>query len=276
MKIISWNIDSLNAALTSDSARAKETRKLLKLIQSKEPDIIAFQETKLKATGPTAAHFLKLDEFFQNYRIVWRSSDEPARKSYAGTMFLIKKEYHPAVEYPVIFAPSPMDFEGRILTLEFKNFYITQVYTPNSGNKLIRLNDRQEWDKKYCLYLKRLKKKKSVIVCGDFNVAASHLDVKHSEKMAKKAGYTTEERTGFNEILKAGFIDVYRYLNPKGEDYTWWDQRVPTSKIYNLGWRIDYFLVSQDLEKDIEDFKIFGDTARKDHAPILLEITLKK
>lgn len=275
MKIISWNIDSINAALTSDSSRAQETRRLLLTIKKERPDVIAFQETKLKATGPTTIHFLKLEEFFKNYQIIWRASDEPARKSYAGTMFLIKKDYHPTVDYPVIFAPVPMDFEGRILTLEFHTFYITQVYTPNSGNNLIRLNDRQEWDKKYCLYLKSLKKKKPVIVCGDFNVAASHLDIKHSEKMTMKAGYTLEERSGFNEILNAGFIDVYRYLNPTGEEYTWWDQRVPTSKISNLGWRIDYFLVSEDLKKDIKDFKIFGETPRKDHAPIMLDIAIK-
>ncbi|QNQ82714.1 exodeoxyribonuclease III [Lactobacillus sp. PV037] len=276
MKIISWNIDSLNAALTSESSRAQETRNLLLKIRHEAPDVIAFQETKLRASGPTATHLSKLNEFFPDYRVIWRSSDEPARKSYAGTMFLIKENYHPAVEYPVIFAPVPMDFEGRILTLEFEGFYITQVYTPNSGNNLLRLEDREVWDKKYCEYLKNLKKKKPVIVCGDFNVAASSLDLKHPERMEKKAGYTPEERAGFSEILKAGFIDVYRYLNPDGKDYTWWDQRVPTSKQYNLGWRIDYFLVSDDLKKEIKDLKIFSDTPRKDHAPILLEIDLKK
>lgn len=275
MKIISWNIDSLNAALTSQSARALETRDLLKKVRKTSPGVIALQETKLRATGPTPEHLKKLIEFFPDYKVIWRSSEEIARKSYAGTMFLVKKDYTPQVLYPVIFAPAPMDFEGRIITLEFEEFYLTQVYTPNSGTNLVRLKERQEWDNQYMHYLESLRKKKSVIVCGDFNVAYSPLDLKHPEKMEKKAGYTPEERKGFEKILSSGFIDVYRFLNPEGRDYTWWDQRVRTSKEYNLGWRIDYFLVSDDLKDKIKDFKIFSDTPRKDHAPILLNIALK-
>ena len=139
MRLISWNIDSLNAALTSDSARAKLTRGVLNTIKEKDPDIIAIQETKLRATGPTKKHQEILAEMFPDYDYVWRSSEEPARKGYAGTMFLYKNTLTPEVTKPVIGAPEPMDHEGRILTLEFDNYYVTQVYTPNSGNELKRL-----------------------------------------------------------------------------------------------------------------------------------------
>lgn len=149
MRLISWNIDSLNAALTSDSARAKLTRGVLNTIKEKDPDIIAIQETKLRATGPTKKHQEILAEMFPDYDYVWRSSEEPARKGYAGTMFLYKNTLTLEVTKPVIGAPEPMDHEGRILTLEFDNYYVTQVYTPNSGNELKRLDDRQVWDEKY-------------------------------------------------------------------------------------------------------------------------------
>lgn len=131
MRLISWNIDSLNAALTSDSPRAQLTRSVLNTIKEKDADIIAIQETKLRSTGPTKKHQEVLAEMFPNYDYVWRSSEEPARKGYAGTMFLYKNTLTPEVTKPAIGAPDTMDFEGRILTLEFDNYYVTQVYTPN-------------------------------------------------------------------------------------------------------------------------------------------------
>ena len=149
MILISWNIDSLNAALTGISARAEETREVLDKIHALNPDIIAIQETKLRATGPTKKHQAALAEKFPEYDYVWRSSEEPARKGYAGTMYLYKKGLTPAVSKPAIGAPEPMDEEGRIITLEFDKYFVTQVYTPNSGNGLKRLADRQIWDQKY-------------------------------------------------------------------------------------------------------------------------------
>ena len=131
MKLISWNIDSLNAALTSQSNRALETREVLKKVYNEKPDIFAIQETKLRATCPTKKHQEILAEMFPEYDYVWRSSEEPARKGYAGTMYLYKKELTPEASYPLIGAPEPMDSEGRIITLEFPNFFVTQVYTPN-------------------------------------------------------------------------------------------------------------------------------------------------
>ena len=185
MILISWNIDSLNAALTGTSARAEETRQVLDKIHDANPDVIAIQETKLRATGPTKKHQTILAEQFPDYEIAWRSSQEPARKGYAGTMFLYKNNLNPTISYPEIDAPEPMDSEGRIITLEFDNFYVTQVYTPNSGNELKRLEDRQIWDEKYTEYLQKLDKSKPVIASGDYNVAHTPIDLKHPENLPK-------------------------------------------------------------------------------------------
>ena len=138
MKLISWNIDSLNAALTSDSARAKLSQEVLQALVAENADIIAIQETKLSAKGPTKKHLEVLEELFPGYKNTWRSSQEPARKGYAGTMFLYKKELTPTISFPEIGAPSTMDLEGRIITLEFDTFFVTQVYTPNAGDGLKR------------------------------------------------------------------------------------------------------------------------------------------
>lgn len=157
MKLISWNIDSLNAALTSDSARAKLSQEVLQTLVAENADIIAIQETKLSAKGPTKTSEI-LEELFPGYANTWRSSQEPARKGYAGTMFLYKKELTPTVTFPEIGAPSTMDLEGRIITLEFDEFFVTQVYTPNAGDGLKRLEERQVWDVKYAEYLAELDK----------------------------------------------------------------------------------------------------------------------
>ena len=274
MIFISWNIDSLNAALTSDSSRAQETREVLQTIKKKNADVIAIQETKLRPTGPTPKQLEKLAEIFPDYKYVWRSSQEPAKKSYSGTMFLYKNEYNPEVLYPKIDAPETMDDEGRIITLDFGKFYVTQVYTPNSGSKLARLEAREAWDKKYCEYLKKLDAEKPVIASGDYNVAHGMVDLKHPEKNQNSAGFTPTERRDFENLIDAGFTDTYRFKHPEGREYTWWDQRIRTSKLYNLGWRIDYFLVSNRIKDLIQKAEVLDSGTRKDHAPILLELNL--
>lgn len=275
MILISWNIDSLNAALTSDSNRAQETRVVLKTIKENDPDVIAIQETKLRATGPTKKHQEKLAEFFPDYDYVWRSSEEPARKGYAGTMFLYKKEYDPQVTYPRIDAPDTMDDEGRIITLEFPEVFVTQVYTPNSGNELKRLPDRQGWDHQYADYLAQLDEEKPVIASGDYNVAHTEIDLKHPENNHHNAGFTDEERQDFEELLNKGFTDSFRKVHGNVEGvYSWWAQRVPTSKANNSGWRIDYYLVSNRIADAIKRSEMIDSGERKDHAPLLLEIDL--
>ena len=275
MKLISWNIDSLNAALTSQSNRALETREVLKKVYNEKPDIFAIQETKLRATGPTKKHQEILAEMFPEYDYVWRSSEEPARKGYAGTMYLYKKELTPEASYPLIGAPEPMDSEGRIITLEFPNFFVTQVYTPNSGNGLKRLAERQVWDKKYIEYLKKLDNKKPVIASGDYNCAHTPIDLKHPENNHHSAGFTDEEREDFTELLNSGFTDSFRKINGQVEGvYSWWAQRVRTAKINNSGWRIDYWLVSEELMPKVKDSKILTDIYGSDHCPVQLEIEL--
>ena len=275
MRLISWNIDSLNAALTGTSPRAEMTRGVLKNLHDLDPDVLALQETKLPASGPSKKHQAALADLFSEYDFVWRSSMEPARKGYAGTMFLYKKGLDPVVTRPEIGAPEPMDFEGRILTLEFPDFYVTQVYTPNAGNGLVRLGDRQEWDKCYRAYLEELDKKKPVLASGDFNAAYQEIDLKHPENNHHSAGFTDEERAGFGQLLAAGFTDTFRQIHGQVEGvYSWWAQRVRTAKANNSGWRIDYWLVSNRLADQVEKSEMIETGERADHCPILLEIKL--
>jgi exodeoxyribonuclease-3 len=275
MKFISWNIDSLNAALTSESARAILSRNVLDTIIKYDPEIIALQETKLPSNGPSGKHWRILEDMFPDYKICWNSSVEPARKGYAGTMFLYKKHLRPLVTFPVIGAPSTMDFEGRIITLEFDDFYLTQVYTPNAGDNLNRLEERQIWDKKYADYMASLDKEKHVIATGDLNVAHKEIDLANPNNNRGSAGFTDEERQGFTNLLERGFTDTFRYIHGDVTGmYTWWAQRAKTSKINNSGWRIDYWLVSDRIADKVIKSEIIDSGPRQDHTPILLEINL--
>ena len=275
MKFISWNIDSLNAALTAESNRAIMSRDVLKTIIDEEADVIALQETKLRETGPTKKHLEILEEMFPDYEISWNSSKEPARKGYAGTMFLYRKNLEPIISFPEIGAPDTMDLEGRIITMEFDNFYLTQVYTPNAGDGLSRLKERQVWDEKYADYMEELDSRKPVLATGDYNVAHREIDLANPAGNRGSAGFTDEERQGFTRLLDRGFIDSFRYLHGDVEgEYTWWAQRAKTSKINNSGWRIDYWLVSDSLKDRIIRSEMVDSGPRQDHAPILLEMDL--
>lgn len=275
MKLISWNIDSLNAALTSDSARALLSRSVIDTLVAEDADIIAIQETKLSAKGPTKKHLELLISYFPNHVNVWRSSQEPARKGYAGTMFLYKKELNPIVSFPEINAPTTMDFEGRIITLEFDDFFVTQVYTPNAGDGLRRLSDRQVWDAKYADYLAELDQQKPVIATGDYNVAHQEIDLANPSSNRRSPGFTDEERQGFTNLLDRGFTDTFRYLHGDIPNvYTWWAQRSKTSKINNTGWRIDYWLTSNRLADRVSKSEMISSGERQDHTPILLEINI--
>lgn len=275
VKLISWNIDSLNAALTGDSARAELSRAVLKTIKDEDPDIIAIQETKLSSKGPTKKHLEILQQDVPDYTIAWNSSKEPARKSYAGTMFLFKNFLSPNVTYPEIGAPSTMDAEGRIITLEFDDFFITQVYTPNAGSGLVRLEERQQWDIKYADYLASLDKEKPVIATGDYNVAHKEIDLKNPKSNRRSAGFTDEEREGFTNLLARGFTDTFRYIHGDVEGvYSWWNQRAKTSKINNSGWRIDYWLVSDRIADKVQKSEMIDSGTRQDHTPTLLEIDI--
>ena len=275
MLFISWNIDSLNAALTGVSARAILSRDVINTIVEYNPDVIALQETKLSGNGPTKKHLEILKDKFPDYDIVWNSSVEPARKGYAGTMFLYRNNLEPIVTFPEIGAPGTMDYEGRIITLEFDDFYLTQVYTPNAGDGLSRLDEREVWDIKYADYLEELDKKKYVIAAGDFNVAHKEIDLAHPNSNRNSPGFTDEERHGFTNLLKRGFTDTFRYIHGDVTGaYTWWAQRARTSKINNSGWRIDYWLVSERIADKVLKSEMIDSGPRQDHTPILLEIDL--
>lgn len=275
MKLISWNIDSLNAALTSDSARAQLSRDVIEKIRQEDADIIAFQETKLSAKGPTKKHEEMLENLMPGYRHSWVSSMEPARKGYAGTMIFYKGDIEPKITFPQIGSPSTMDYEGRIVTLEFDDFFVTTVYTPNAGDGLRRLDDRQLWDEKYADYLEELDKIKPVLACGDYNVAHKEIDLAHPATNRRSPGFTDEERQGFTNLLDRGFTDTFRHLHGDIEgQYTWWAQRVKTSKINNSGWRIDYWLTSERISDKVQESSIMDSGTRQDHAPIKLVIDL--
>ena len=275
MKLISWNIDSLNAALTSDSARAQLSQAVLDTLAAEDADIIAIQETKLSAKGPTKKHLEILNERFPHYKNTWRSSVEPARKGYAGTMFLYKEDLDPVVTFPEIGAPTTMDVEGRMITLEFEDFFVTTVYTPNAGDGLKRLEDRQVWDRQYADYLAGLDAQKPVLATGDYNVAHEEIDLANPASNRRSPGFTDEERAGFTHLLSQGFTDTFRHLHgPVPGQYTWWAQRSKTSKINNSGWRIDYWLVSDRLADKVTKSDMIDSGARQDHTPIVMEIDL--
>lgn len=272
---ISWNIDSLNAALTGDSPRALLSRAVLQTIKEHDPEAIALQETKLPCDGPTEKHLEVLRDVFPDYEMAWNCSVKPAREGYAGTMYLYKDSLKPSVTCPVIGAPSTMDTEGRIITLEFPDFYLTQVYTPNAGDVLNRLEERQIWDIKYADYLASLDKEKPVIASGDFNVAHREIDLAHPKRNRRSSGFTDEEREGFSNLLARGFTDTFRYLHGDVTGvYSWWPQISRTSKINNSGWRIDYFIVSNRIADRVIRSEMIDSGPRQDHTPVLLEIDL--
>lgn len=273
MKFISWNIDSLNAALTGDSERSGQSRDVLNRIADAQPDFIAIQETKLPATGPSAAHTEALAAFFPGYESAWVSSRPPAKKGYAGTMSLWRKGQEVKADSPAIGAPDTMDSEGRILTLETPGFFFVNVYTPNSGDGLVRLADRQQWDACFTDYLKKLDASKPVIACGDFNAAHEEIDLANPDSNHFSAGFTDEERQGFTNLLAAGFTDSFRLIHgQEAGAYSWWSQRVKTSKLNNAGWRIDYFLVSSRLNPAVKVSAMMDSGDRRDHTPIILEL----
>lgn len=273
MKFISWNIDSLNAALTGTSPRSELSRNVLNTIADLSPDIIALQETKLPEGGMNKKQEEILNEYFPGYDFSLISSHGKAKKGYAGTMALYRKGMNISVDYPEIGAPDTMDSEGRMITLDLGNAYFNLVYTPNAGDGLKRLADRQVWDERYAGYLEGLDKDKPVIACGDYNVAHKEIDLANPDQNHFSPGFTDEERTGFTNLLSRGFVDTFRYVNGdiKGA-YSWWAQRVKTSKINNSGWRIDYFLVSDRLKDKITASSMIDSGPRQDHTPIMLEL----
>lgn len=217
----------------------------------------------------------ELNNYFPGYNIEYVSSEPPAKKGYAGTMILYKDSLSAEKIVPILGAPDTMDNEGRLIALEFDGFYFVNVYTPNAGDGLKRLPDRMKWDELYADYLAGLSSVKPVIACGDYNVAHEEIDLANPAGNHFSAGFTDEERMGFTNLLAKGFTDSFRYLHQDvASVYSWWSQRIKTSKQNNSGWRIDYFLVSDRIKDKLIKSEMMDSGERADHAPIVLEIEI--
>lgn len=261
MRIIAWNINGIRATMA--------TKDLTNLITREKPDVICFGETKLSCPIDTTSS--KLDEIYPSYKYKYYSTCS-TKKGYSGTAIFSKRK-----PVNILYGLDSIDQEGRVITLEFKKFYLIHVYTPNSGELLARLKYRVEtWDVQFMKYIEELQKKKPVIVCGDLNVANEPIDLHDPKNNTKTAGYTIEERTSFKKILnRTNLVDYYRYKHPNKIEYTYWSYR-RKARENNKGWRIDYFLVSNNILKYVKKIKILGDIMGSDHAPIKLNISFKQ
>lgn len=252
MNIISWNVNGLRAIVKKDFFR--DVRKL-------DPDILCLQETKAQNEQVTEA----LGQL-SNYNIYVHSAD---KKGYSGTVILSKTK---PISVKNDMGVDEHDTEGRVICAEYEGFYLINVYVPNSGQQLERLQYRQKWDKDFLTYLKTLERKKPLIVCGDFNVAHQPIDLKNdTSNYNKTAGYTQIEIDGMTNFIQAGFVDSFRNLRPNKIAYTYWSYRFKARE-RNTGWRIDYFLISSSLKDNIKTVAILSDYYGSDHCPVLLEI----
>ena len=251
MKLISWNVNGL---------RACATKGFFDFFKEQDADIYCMGETKMQ---PDQAQFDT--EGYQQY---WNSAD---KKGYSGVAVFTR--IAPLnVSYGL--GIDEHDHEGRVLTLEFENFYLVNVYTPNSQNELARLDYRMKWDADFRAYVCDLDKKKPVIICGDMNVAHEEIDLKNPKTNHRNAGFTDEERQSMTALLDSGFTDSFRFKNPDLTGaYSWWSYRFK-SREKNVGWRIDYFLVSNRLQDKIEDTRIYSEVLGSDHCPVGLTISL--
>lgn len=251
MKFISWNVNGIRACLTKGfEDRFKEF----------DADIFCLQETKCQEGQ------VKID--LPDYHQYWNYAN---RKGYSGTAIFTKVKPL-SVAYGI--GIEEHDKEGRVITLEFDDFYFVTVYTPNSQTELKRLEYRMQWEKDFLAYILKLQESKPVVCCGDMNVAHKEIDLKNPKTNRKNPGFTDEERECFDNVLNSGFIDTFRYFYPDLEQvYSWWSYRFKARE-KNSGWRIDYFIVSPSLEKLLVDAKIHVDVLGSDHCPIELDINL--
>ena len=250
MKIISWNVNGIRAVLKKG---------FLDFVSKENPDIICIQETK---ASPEQVD-LNLENYPYKY---WNSA---IKKGYSGTAIFSKIK---PITIENDLKIEKHDQEGRVICFELDKYYLVTVYTPNSKRDLSRLNYRhKEWDIDFLKYLQKLESKKPVIFCGDLNVAHKEIDLKNPKSNKKNAGFTEEEREGFENYVKAGFVDTFRMFNKDPYHYTWWSYMF-NSRAKNVGWRIDYFCVSDIIKNKVQEARILPDVMGSDHAPILIEM----
>lgn len=251
MKLISWNVNGIRACVN------KGFKDFFKEINA---DIFCIQETKCQID--------QIELEFEGYKSFWNSAE---KKGYSGTA-IYTKEKPISVKYGI--GIEQHDKEGRVITLEFKNFFMVNIYTPNSKRGLERLEYRQVWEDEIRKYLLDLNKIKPVIMCGDLNVAHNEIDLKNPKTNRKNAGFTDEEREKMTQLLESGFTDSFRYLYPdKKGAYSWWSY-MGRAREKNVGWRIDYFIVSKNIESKIKEAKIHSEIMGSDHCPVELEIDI--
>lgn len=251
MKFVSWNVNGLRACMQKG---------FLDFFKEADADFFCLQETKLQADQIE----LQLDGYMQ----YWNYAE---KKGYSGTAIFTK---HAPIRAVNGIGIPELDTEGRVITLEYENFYIVTCYTPNSQRELARLSHRLNWEDAFRAYLRRLDEKKPVILCGDLNVAHKEIDLKNPASNHNSAGFSDQERDCFSQLLNSGFTDSFRALNPDAAGaYTWWSYMFQARK-NNAGWRIDYFLVSDRLAQSIEDAPIYSSIMGSDHCPVGLSLPL--
>lgn len=251
MKMVSWNVNGLRACVTKG---------FVDIFNELDADIFCLQETKLQEG--------QIDLPLEGYYQYWNYAE---KKGYSGTAIFTKKEPLAVTNGIEI---DEHNTEGRVITLEFEDFFFVTCYTPNSQNELKRLDYRMKWEDDFREYLLRLNKKKPVILCGDLNVAHNEIDLKNPKTNRKNAGFSDEEREKMTTLLNSGFTDSFRYLYPDKEGiYNWWSYRFNARK-NNAGWRIDYFITSDSIKDKIIDSKIHTDIMGSDHCPVELDIDL--
>ena len=251
MKMISWNVNGLRAAVGKG---------FVEYFKEADADIFSLQETKLQEG--------QIDLELEGYHQYWNYAE---KKGYSGVAAFTKKEPM-NVTYGI--GVEEHDHEGRVITMEFENFYHVTVYTPNSQAENARLDYRMDWDDAFRAYVKGLDEKKPVIICGDLNVAHNEIDLKNPKTNRRSAGFTDEERGKFTELLEAGFVDSFRHFYPDMKEiYSWWSYRFKARE-KNAGWRIDYYVTSESLREKLVDAKIHTQVMGSDHCPVELEIEL--
>lgn len=250
MKFISWNVNGLRACVGKDFEA---------IFKSLDADFFCLQETKMQAG--------QLDLQFEGYESYWNYAE---KKGYSGTAIYTK---HKPLNVNYGMGIEEHDHEGRVITLEYDNFFLITVYTPNSQNELRRLDYRMTWEEAFHAYLKTLDSKKPIVVCGDMNVAHEEIDIKNPKTNRRNAGFTDEEREKMTELLNDGFIDTFRFKHPDQVTYSWWSYRFKARE-KNAGWRIDYFLASEKLKENIVEAKIHTEIMGSDHCPIEVDLNL--